>query len=267
MAAVLKIGYALAHPSILMIQFFLIGAALACFGWWRLARAFSLLGTTLLVVFGLAPTGYLMVRPLEERFAPPPEHRHADGIVVLGGSFDVVVSDYRRRPELNGAADRITTLIHLAHKFPAASIIYADGGAPVEARFKEADAAAALLHSLGLDTTRVNFERNAVNTRENATTALKLAKPRPGDRWLLVTSAWHMPRAMAAFRGVGWNIDPYPVDYLTRGGPPSLAPADIYGGLSLSNAAIKEWVGLAAYYILGWSTEFFPAPEPDYAPD
>src|SRR5688572_13283234 len=117
MAVVLKIGYALAHPSILMIQLFLMGAALSCFGWWRLARAFSLLAIVLLVVFGLAPTGYLMVMLLEERFPRPNEHQHADGIVVLGGSFDAVVSDYRRWPELNAAADRITTLIHLAQKF------------------------------------------------------------------------------------------------------------------------------------------------------
>ena len=85
----------------------------------------------------------------------------------------------------------------------------------------------------------------------------------PGDRWLLITSAIHMPRAMGVFRHIGLPVDAYPVDWRTTG-PQDLwsIPGSFAGGLSRFDAAVHEWVGLFAYWIMGRSSELFPGPRP-----
>jgi uncharacterized SAM-binding protein YcdF (DUF218 family) len=88
-----------------------------------------------------------------------------------------------------------------------------------------------------------------------------IANPQPGERWLLLTSAFHMPRAVAVFRAVGFPVEPYPVDWRTTG------PADLFRpypsvseGLRRTDVAVREWVGLLLYRLTGKTAELFPAP-------
>ena len=67
----------------------------------------------------------------------------------------------------------------------------------------------------GLDARRILVETRSRNTYENAVYSKELAQPQPGQIWLLVTSANHMPRAVGCFRAVGFDVIPYPVDYDT----------------------------------------------------
>jgi uncharacterized SAM-binding protein YcdF (DUF218 family) len=76
-----------------------------------------------------------------------------------------------------------------------------------------------------------------------------------------VTSAYHMPRAMAAFRAAGFPIEAYPVDWRTGGPIDALKPFPSVGdGLRRTDTAVREWVGLLAYRITGKTAELFPAP-------
>jgi uncharacterized SAM-binding protein YcdF (DUF218 family) len=105
------------------------------------------------------------------------------------------------------------------------------------------------------------LEGRARNTIENAIYAKQLARPKLGERWLLVTSAYHLPRAVGAFRKVGFPVEAYPVDWRTRGVRDLLRPFWSVGdGLRRVDTAVREWVGLAAYWMTGRSSELFPGP-------
>jgi uncharacterized SAM-binding protein YcdF (DUF218 family) len=107
---------------------------------------------------------------------------------------------------------------------------------------------------------RVVFEDRARNTYENAVFSKQLASPQPGERWLLVTSAAHMPRSVGIFRQVGWPVIPYPVDYRTTGEVEILVVPDVARRWNEFDQAVKAWIGLAAYWLTGRSRAAFPAP-------
>jgi uncharacterized SAM-binding protein YcdF (DUF218 family) len=118
-----------------------------------------------------------------------------------------------------------------------------------------------VLESLGIPRARITLEDRSRNTVENAVLSKAIAQPKPGERWLLVTSAHHLPRAVGVFRKAGFPVEAYPVDWRTRGVDDVLRPfATVGDGLRRSDTAVREWVGLAVYWLTGRSSELFPGP-------
>jgi uncharacterized SAM-binding protein YcdF (DUF218 family) len=125
----------------------------------------------------------------------------------------------------------------------------------------EAPYALRFLRGLGVPPGRLIPEDRSRNTVENAVFSKELAAPKEGERWLLVTSAYHMPRAIGAFRRAGFEVEAYPVDWRTRGAVDALRPFQTVGdGLKRTDTAVREWVGLFVYWLTGRSSELFPAP-------
>jgi len=204
-----------------------------------------------------------LIEPLENRFPPWDAARGPpDGIVVLGGAIDPEFAAARGAPDLNEAAERITVVAELARKYPSARILYSGGNGRLAFRSgTEAQFAGALIESFGVPESRLILEDQSRNTAENAIFSLQLAMPKPGERWLLVTSAYHMPRAMGVFRKAGFAVEAYPVDYRTRGAADLLIPFDdVASGLRRTDTAAREWIGLMAYWLTGRSAELFPGP-------
>jgi uncharacterized SAM-binding protein YcdF (DUF218 family) len=229
----------------------------------RAGRALATLGIVLLLVAGLTPLGNALMLPLEDRFPPWDAAGGAPaGIVVLGGAVGPELSAARHTPDLNESAERITATAALALRYPQARIIYSGGNARlVLTGGIEADYAADLLESLGIPRARIEAERRSRNTIENAQFSMAIAKPKPGERWLLVTSAYHMPRAIGVFRHVGFAVEAYPVDWRTRGSIDLVMPMEsVTAGLRRTDTAVHEWAGLFAYWATGRSTALFPAP-------
>ncbi len=253
-----------ALPSDIAATLALVGVVLLFTRFARAGRALATLGTALLLVAGLSPLGNALMLPLEERFPPWDASRGGapTGIVVLGGAIGPEISAARHTTDLNEAAERITATAALARRYPAARIIYSGGNARlVLAGGIEADYAADLFESLGIPRARIETERASRNTIENARFSKALAKPKPGERWLLVTSAYHMPRAIGAFRRVGFSVEAYPVDWRTRGPIDLALPFDsLTAGLRRTDTAVHEWIGLVAYRLSGRSSALFPAP-------
>jgi len=105
------------------------------------------------------------------------------------------------------------------------------------------------------------LEGRSRNTQENARFTLEMVKPKAGERWLLVTSALHMPRSVGCFRNVGFEVDAYPVGWRTSGRADLLLlNGRISDGLIHTDAAVREWVGLLVYWLTGRTSELFPAP-------
>jgi uncharacterized SAM-binding protein YcdF (DUF218 family) len=208
----------------------------------------------------LFPLDAWLLYPLETRFPTNPElPRKIDGVIALSGTENAPLSAFWKQVELGSAAERYFAFLEMARRYPDAKLVFTGGTGNVFAQeFKEADVARALFEQLGLDVTRVTFERNSRNTFESATLSKELVKPRSGENWLLITSASHMPRSVGIFCKAGWPVIPYPVDH-------SVFPNNMFQfSVSLANhlnglmVGIKEWVGLLAYYVTGKTTELLP---------
>jgi uncharacterized SAM-binding protein YcdF (DUF218 family) len=252
-----------ALPSNDVLAVGLIGLVLMPTRFARTARALLSTSVLLLLACGLLPLGDLLIAPLEERFSPWDASSGApDGIVVLGGAIDPELAAARRASELNEAAERVTVVAELAKTYPSARILYSGGNGNLLPRGgSEAHIAGALLETLGVPPKRVILEDQSRTTAENAAFSARLVIPKPGERWLLVTSAFHMPRSIGTFRKAGFAVEAYPVDYRTAGADDLWIPfASVATGLGRTDTAAREWVGLMVYWLTGRSSELFPAP-------
>jgi uncharacterized SAM-binding protein YcdF (DUF218 family) len=252
-----------AIPSNLVIMIGIGGAVLLCTRFRRAARRLMAASLIVLLFIGLSPLGNLLILPLEDRFpAWDPARGAPDGIVVLGGAVSPDVSAARHAPALTEAAERMTVLVELARRYPDARILFSGGvGELMSSGTTEAEVALRFWATLGVDPARVIAEDRSRNTAENAVFSKRLANPQPGERWLLVTSAYHMPRAIGIFRQAGFAVEAYPVDWRTRGLADALRPFPTLGdGMRRTDTAIREWVGLAAYWLTGQSASLFPRP-------
>lgn len=252
-----------AIPSNLTILVGIVGALLLRTRFSRAGWRLVVASLVLLAVFGLSPIGNALIVPLEERFPTWDHGRGAPhGIVVLGGALSPDVSHARDTVALNEAAERLTAVVELARRYPDARIIFSGGsGAVIFSERPEAEFALRLLETLGVARGRVVAEDKSRNTVENARFSREIAQPKPGERWLLVTSAYHLPRAMGIFRKAGFPVEAHPVDWRTRGPSDALRPFPTMGeGLRRTDTAVREWIGLAAYWLGGWSSELFPGP-------
>lgn len=239
--------------------------------WWPATRRVGLrlgVGMLLLVgAVGLLPLHDWLMRPLEEYFPIPELPAQVDGVIVLGGAERPDIMAVRQWPELNSNADRLIGFVALARQYPAAKLVFSGGSAirRGDHEITEADVAAAVFTKLGLDAGRVIYESASRNTAENARLSHALVQPKPGEVWILVTSARHLPRAVNTFEALGWSVVPYPVDFLT-GKPPEFEFSPLKRLSNLGFLA-REWLGLLAYRLQGRSGAWLPGrPAPETKP-
>jgi uncharacterized SAM-binding protein YcdF (DUF218 family) len=250
-------------PSNFLIGLSVVGVLLLATRFARLARGLMIASITLLAICGFSPLANWLLYPLESRFPPPDLARGApDGIIVLGGSIDPELSAALDRPIIRNWAERITAAAELARQYPNARIVFSGGsGNLISSGAKEADYAAIVFESLGIPKTRLTMERLSRNTQENAEFSKALVAPKPGERWLLITSAFHMPRSVGLFRRAGFEVEPYPVDWRVGGRAGLYSFFPVAGeGLGLADLAFREWMGLMAYRITGKIDELLPGP-------
>lgn len=257
-----KVVIFLADPMLWLIA--LVVGGLVC---WRLgakrwARGAGWVAAGLAVFLMLVPAGPWAIQALEDRFPRPAElPEEVAGIVVLGGAIEPAMSRRRGEVALNANAERVFAFVALARRYPDTPLIYTGGtGNPFDQSDREADIAPRLFRELGLDPARIAFERESRNTHENALLSRDLAGDAMGGQWILITSARHMPRAVGSFRAAGWRVIPYPVDYLTGPELPLWNRLDLVAGAASLREALREWLGLAGYRLLGRTDSLFPGP-------
>jgi uncharacterized SAM-binding protein YcdF (DUF218 family) len=251
-------------PTNFLVGLGVLGAVLSAARFVRLGRRIMMTSVVLLAICGFSPLGNWLLYPLESRFPPWDAAEGApNGIVVLGGSIDPDISIAHGVPVVRASADRLIAAATLARRYPNARIVFTGGsGNLLSNDAREADYAAEIFESLGVSSERMAMDRRARNTQENAEFTKALAAPKSGERWLLVTSAYHMPRAIGVFRKAGFAVEPYPVDW--RVGL-TAAPLNFRilsaDGLRYVDTGMREWIGLLAYRITGRTSEFFPGPD------
>jgi len=216
----------------------------------------TLLGSAvlLLLVLGWEPLPDALLRRLESQHpavAQPPWSRYA-GVIVLGGAFEPsYVWEGHTLPALNGAAERMTAALPLLRQAPHLKLLFTGGeGEVFTTGFSEAERARRFYEAMGVPAERVLYESASRTTHENAVFSARLPGVDPHQPWLLLTSAWHMPRALATFARAGWNVTPWPADYRSGRHTPwwrySWARA-----LSKWQTALHELAGLWLYRLTG----------------
>lgn len=254
-------------PRTLTLAVLVAGAALL---WTRAARLGRMLVTAAILVAlaaGALPLGQQALATLEDRFPPPdrlPER--VDGVIVLGGDFSAALALSRGQFSVGEGMPRLLAFAALSRTLPQARLVFTGGtGSITTPDLREAEAARDILRVIGVDISRITFEDRSRNTHENAVFSLPLARPAAGETWLLVTSASHMPRAMGTFRHAGWEASgarlvAFPVGYRTAPSLPWRPELHFDAGLRPLAIAVREWIGLASYYILDRTGTLFPAP-------
>ncbi len=261
-----KIFWVLVRPSNVLLLVLILAALM---GRKRPILARRLLSVTILalVLVTLLPVGQWLILPIERRFpeltALPSQ---VDGIVVLGGGVEVGPSLGRAYLELNASAERLTVSADVARLRPKARLIYSGfKGHLIEPGIEPPDVERFYIRQ-GVEGARILVEDASRNTYENAVLSKSLANPEPDDVWLLVTSAAHMPRAVGVFRKVGWSVVPMPVDFRKardldlRKSLSIMAQPSVSGRLEELDQAVRAWVGLVAYWMMGRTESLFPGP-------
>jgi uncharacterized SAM-binding protein YcdF (DUF218 family) len=257
-----KLLWLIFSPANFLLILSCLGLLMLWIGRRNLGRALLSASTVSFLVVAVLPVHEWVSAPLENRFPTVMElPDHVDGIIVLGGAESARTTEFRRQPSVGGGAERLLEFVSLARRYPNARLVYTGGsGSLSPGGLGGADVARQIFDLIGFDTKRVLFESKSRNTYENAQKLAELVVPDDSQTWLLVTSAQHMPRAMGVFRKQGWAVVAYPVDYQTDSIGLRL-DFDLSDKMSGLNVAMKEWVGLAAYYAMGRTTTIFPGPE------
>jgi uncharacterized SAM-binding protein YcdF (DUF218 family) len=232
---------------------------IALFGLWR--GRLRLAGWSLGLLFTgtlaltILPLGDLLLDPLERQFPAQPALAKVDGIIVLGGAEDTGSHRAWGGPQLNEAGERVLEGAMLAQRFPAARLVFAGGSASVGREEDTADPSEMVRDmwvALGIAPDRILLEQNSRNTGENARLTHDLIQPKPGETWVLVTSAFHMPRAHEIFVRNGWEgITAWPVDFRSGDLAGLRGIWRLDRNLLGVNLALKEYLGTLAYRITG----------------
>jgi uncharacterized SAM-binding protein YcdF (DUF218 family) len=208
-----------------------------------------------LLLQGWEPLPDALIRQLEARHpelaANAPLGGFA-GVIVLGGALEpAYVWQGHNQPALNDAAERMTAALPLLQQAPGLRLLFTGGdGGLIPGKMTEADRAAQFYTQMGVAPERLLMESASRTTYENAVFSARLTGVDTQKPWLLLTSAWHMPRAMASFQKAGWNVTPYSVDYRSGSSTP-LTEYSLAEGARKWHLVLHELVGLLVYRLAG----------------
>lgn len=247
-------------PDALLVFFILISCLLIWIKAYKKTLILSTILSVIILVITIFPIGSWLVYPLEKRFLPPenlPES--VDGIIMLAGPENILKTAAWQQVELGDGAERYLAFIRLIRIYPEAKAVFTGGsGDLMHQNLKSTLTAKLLLKEQGLDISKIIFESNSRNTYENAIFTQSIIKPLPEEKWMLITSAAHMPRSVGIFSKIGWKIIPFPVDHQTDRTNLFQLTMSFSGNLNQLKNAIREWTGLVAYYITGKTDCLFP---------
>lgn len=249
--SVSKLFWFVFAPSHILIWMTAAAAVLLFLRRERIARWLVTGAAVLFVAFGILPAGVWLMHPIENQYSRPDWPAHVDGILVLGGGLDAPVLRSRGVIGVNGSVARLISAYELARRYPNARVIFSGGSWAVNGgKNSESIVAGHVFMQMGLAPDRLILEGKSRNTSENFIFSKNIAKPRPDEVWVLATSAFQMPRAMAIAKHVGWKMIPWPTDYMTaRGGHYHFS--EVPENLQRTDLAVHEWLGLLAYRLSG----------------
>lgn len=252
--------WSLSQPSNIVFGLLLLGFFLLLFRANAFGRRIVGLALFLAVLPALLPLKEVIGRGLESAYrAPDPLPEQIDGILVLGGAVDWQVSEARGQMSLNQGGERMMVVSGLAERYPNARLVFTGlYREVVPNEFANSARSNGFLSGGEFQNRSMIFIGEARSTYEEALLSIQTLQPRVGERWILVTSAYHMPRAMATFQAQGWLMIPYPVDFRTTGNLTLKPSMNVLGKLIELDDFSREWGALFIYKRLGRIEKMFP---------
>jgi len=231
----------------------------------RLRNGIFIAAILILWIGGNHWVSFWLAKSLEWQYLPMRDIPTADAIVVLGGATEPAQFP-RTTVELNSAADRVIYAADLYKQGKAPTILLSGGSITwLDNRSSSTPAAemASIMEMIGIPNNVLWLQTASQNTHEDAVDSLQILKQKGVKRILLVTSAMHMPRAMALFRNHGIEVIPAPTDYtVTQANWDDLTTLNVQSilinlipnstNISLTSDALKEYIGILVYQFEGW---------------
>lgn len=262
-----KIVWFFLQPSAASVWLIVLGLVISKTRLARLNKPMMATGAIALMLIAFSPLGRQLILPLEDRYplikVSELNEKEIDGIVVLGGTIHMYITDERGVPSIVSGAERLIEAVKIAKRFPKIRILLAGGPNTIgKDPTPDSDVIKQLMVDMGVNSERIEVDSRSKNTWQNAVFAKQIAKPKENENWYLITSAYHMPRAMGCFQKAGFKVKAYPVDYLTGGRASQFYPFYYaLDGVTITDIASKEWLGLLSYWVTGRVTELFPGPK------
>lgn len=247
-------GWWIINVDLFLLVFLFLGSGFLLIQRKKWGKRFLFISCFGFAFLSIVPIGVGIFEALEDRF-PPLHHIPANtkGIILLGGNFNPQITLWRGETAYNLNAGYFIRFVELAKEYPHLQLVFTGTPFEVETAKKE-------FKALGLDSSAILFEGESKDTKDNASKTSAYLNPKPGEVWVLLTSAYHMPRSVGLFRKAGVEVIPYPSDYHT---PPYYA-LWIFPGLKLNldawQVVSREWLGMLINYLMGRSDELYPSP-------
>jgi uncharacterized SAM-binding protein YcdF (DUF218 family) len=236
------------QPSSVLVILVVLALLATWVGWRALASTLLTIFLLVVALVMLLPFDHWLGAPLEARVPAAPLPERIDGIVVLGGAVEWRVTGELGQLALNAAAERVAAGAALAQRYPGVPIVLTGSFADAFARdYRTNPLDESLFFGPHFADRSILYLGQARSTYEDALFALQTANPAPGEVWLLVTSAWHMPRALGTFANLGWTLQPYPVDYRTSTRLRFEPRFDVAQALADLDRLVREWGAIEVY--------------------
>ena len=206
-----------------------------------------------LICFGILPLGEYLIYKLEKNYHNsiilPDE---VDGILILGGATNPFLSHEHNQIILNGSVERLLESMTLIKKYKDAKVIFSSGSGSIKnPTMDHASIAKKFFMKIGLDTDKIIFENKSRNTYENIFFSKEIAKPTKNEKWIVITSAFHMNRAIFIGEKNNWTLTPYAVDFTQPKKFTFIPNLDVLSNLGQMQHGSHEWIGLIAYFLMG----------------
>ena len=206
-----------------------------------------------ILFISIFPIGKFGIYLLEKEFHTRTEYPYKiDGILILSGATNPYLSNEYNSIEINGSAERLIESVFLINKHKEAKIIFSGGSGSINFnKLTHSKIAKKFFEKMNVDNGQIIYENKSRNTYENIVFSKKIAMPKKNESWLLVTSAFHMKRAILIAKKQNWKLIPYPVDFYQPKQISFKPSINMFSNLSTFQMAFHEWLGLFSYYILG----------------
>ena len=251
-----KALWSIFQPTQILVYLLLLVLILSFFNKNKFSKIVSSITIILFILIIFLPNGTYLLWKLEDTYTIPKSFPNKiDGILILGSGINPFLTYQHSQIILNEKIERITESIKLMKQFPDAKGVYSEG-APITAKTKltNIDVVKMFYKEMGADNKKIIFENKSRNTYENFIFSRKFINNNNSDKWILLTSAYHMKRAMSVAEKLELNFIPYPVDYRLQTAYNWKLVYIVKGRNFLTNLnhfqlAVHEYIGLIVYYL------------------
>ena len=253
-----KILWLIVNPFNIFIFITLFTMFLYFINFRRLSLIIYLINFIFIALISFLPIGSYLTYIIEKEFHTNTKFpQQVDGILILGGATNPLLFKEFDQISLNGSAERLVESVMIIRKFEKAKVIFSGGSGIINrSDLGHSQVAKLFYKKIGVDINKIFFEDKSRNTYENIIYSKKIAKPKKNENWLLITSAFHMKRALLIAEKNNWKLIPYAVDFKNIKEFKLTPNLNLLSNLNSFQSGLHEWLGLVSYYLMGRTDKF-----------